>query len=112
MPNYNPETGVRSGVIAAHSLQDEVVHDLIVHCDPSQSDEENGVFVGRLDGVEYATFELGGAIQVMILVSIQIGSFRLCSPCVPGTGDLDSPDEDSGFEAYDVPVDWRATTHV
>lgn len=31
---------------------------------------------------------------------------RLCSPCVPGAGDLDSPDPEYGYKTYCLPSDY------
>ena len=31
---------------------------------------------------------------------------RLCSPCVPGAGDLDTPDEEYGYKTYCLPADF------
>jgi len=33
---------------------------------------------------------------------------RLCSPCVPGAGDLDTPDEEYGYKTYCLPADFFA----
>lgn len=65
------------------------------------------VFEGDLDGVKYRTFWLGGSHHLFILESPVIGTFRLCSPCVPNAADLSNPDP-NGYEGYDVPADWRS----
>lgn len=61
---------------------------------------------GIVDGVSISTSELGGAILVWVIESPHIGRYAPCSPCIPGAGDLDSPDPD-GIECYDVPPGWR-----
>lgn len=62
---------------------------------------------GTLDGVKYRTFWLGGSQMIWVFESPHIGTFRLCSPCVPGAADLSNPDP-NGYEGYDVPADWRS----
>lgn len=65
------------------------------------------VMEGTLDGVKYRTFWLGGSHHLFILESPVIGTFRLCSPCVPNATDLSNSDP-NGYEGYDVPADWRS----
>lgn len=61
-----------------------------------------------LEGVKGRTTWLGGALMVWVFDSPHTGTFQLCSPCVPGGCDLDSPAK-SGAIGYDVPTDWRYT---
>lgn len=61
---------------------------------------------GTFEGVTYRSSWLGGALNFFILESPMVGRFDLCSPCVPGAGNLDSRNS-NGALAYDVPVDWR-----
>ena len=61
---------------------------------------------GEYEGVSYTISWLGGAPLVWIFESPVTGKYARCSPCVPGAGDLDTPDE-NGIECYDVPADWR-----
>lgn len=54
---------------------------------------------------------LGGAPLIYVLESPFVTHCRPCSPCVPGAGDLDSPDED-GMLCYclpkeEMPEDWN-----
>lgn len=63
---------------------------------------------GELDGVQYRTSWLGGALHVWAFESPHTGLYAECSPCVPGAGNLDCPDVD-GVLTYDVPADWRAS---
>lgn len=51
---------------------------------------------------------LGGAMMVWVFKSPYIVKARLCSPCVPNAGDLDSKDKEDGFDCYDVPPEWYA----
>jgi len=61
---------------------------------------------GEIDGVSVRVTELGGALLVWVFESPIIGWYSQCSPCVPGAGNLDSPNPD-GIECYDVPAGWR-----
>lgn len=62
---------------------------------------------GVIDGVTVHLADLGGAHVLWVFDSPHVGKYRECSPCVPGAGDLDSPDPEHGVETYDVPADWR-----
>lgn len=62
---------------------------------------------GEIDGVHVRVFELGGALHLFVFSSPHTDHFAFCSPCIPGAGNLDSPDP-SGPLTYDVPPDWRA----
>lgn len=61
---------------------------------------------GVRDGVTYSIDWLGGAPLLWVLESPHTGLYQLCSPCVPGAGNLDAPDA-FGFTCYDVPNEWR-----
>lgn len=58
-------------------------------------------------GVTGRTTWLGGAMLVWIFNSPHVSTFDLCSPCVPGACNLDSPNPD-GYGGYTVPNDWLA----
>ncbi len=58
-------------------------------------------------GVTGRTTWLGGAMLVWIFDSPNVSTFDLCSPCVPGACELDSPNPD-GYTGYTVPNDWLA----
>ncbi len=58
------------------------------------------------DGVRGRTTWLGGALLVFVFHSQWMDQFDLCSPCVPGCCDLDSPNPD-GYVGYTVNPDWR-----
>jgi hypothetical protein len=79
--------------------------------DPGDSWESDfGAFrrFGEIDGCKVSVAELGGALNFWVEFSPYIGKYRPCSPCIPGAGDLDSPDPDDGIECYDVPPEWRS----
>lgn len=61
---------------------------------------------GEHEGVKYQISWLGGAPMLWVLESPCCGKYKLCSPCVPNAGDLDSPSE-NGEVCYDVPIAWR-----
>lgn len=61
---------------------------------------------GEYEGVKYMISWLGGAPLLWVFRSPYTGSYAQCSPCVPGAGDLETPDE-YGVVCYDVPPDWR-----
>lgn len=136
MMNVNPETGIPYGVIAAASLDADLVQRLTFELgrdvyyeealakfnadvdveNPYYEDllqdfnddyyMEEPVFEGEYDGVRYRTFWLGGAELFWIFYSPYTAHARPCSPCVPGAGDLDDLDPE-GMQCYTVPDDWR-----
>lgn len=145
-PNVNPETGVRYGIIAARTLNSDLVCELqdkgtephyeeawkdhLANALAEATDEvgelddtfdedqvrqefnddwqpDEPVHEGELDGVKYRTTWVGGALCVWVFFSPHITKARLCSPCVPNCGDLDSLDAENGVECYDVPPTWR-----
>lgn len=143
--NMNPETGIRYGIVAANSLDPEIVDemqsrgkdlhieaasadleaairgacgdylsksscdDLVSHaqdllCDDFYDDEPIHSF--DIDGVKGQTTWLGGALLVFLFESPFTDQFDLCSPCVPGACNCDSPNPD-GYVGYTVPEDWK-----
>jgi hypothetical protein len=84
-----------------------------------QCDEPH--ITGKYDDIEYQVTWLGGAPLVWVLKG-PIGSVnRLCSPCVPNAGDLDSgfiggdqvpPPDFKGYECYVVPPNWLPSTQA
>ena len=62
---------------------------------------------GICEGVRYEISWLGGAPLLWVLESPVISKARLCSPCCPNAGDLNSLDDD-GYECYGIPADWYA----
>lgn len=134
MPNYNPETGIPYGYISAHSMDDEVVHELMygsqavdhgyedakldyINLHPEDPDAlyfdyqcDEPIVTGEYEGVRYRSSWMGGALCFFIFASPRTGEYRICSPCVPGAGDLNSPYEGGGgsvVTCYDIPTDWR-----
>ena len=61
------------------------------------------MYEGEHEGVMYRTTWLGGAPMLCVFKSPYVTKCSVCSPCVPGAGDLDSPGD---YEAYGVPVTW------
>ena len=133
--NINEDTGIAYGYISASSLHDDVVDDLLygdqardltIEWYEQEYRAENGLspddplpddwcdnydaeeieVIGALDGVEYASSWLGGALNFFIFKSPYItDKAGRASPCVPGAGILDNLSGD--VTAYDVPPDWR-----
>lgn len=66
---------------------------------------EEPVYAFDVDGVQGKVTWLGGAQIVFVFESPVTGFFRLCSPCLPNAGDLNSPDTE-GYVAYTVLADW------
>jgi len=65
---------------------------------------------GEIDGIPVSVSSLGGAALLWVLGGPLVGSFRHCSPCVPGAADLDSPcdaGDPAAIQGYDVPREWR-----
>jgi len=133
LPNVNPETGIRYGMISFNAINPDVMDDIYTHgenlshaaawedykiennlSDDSEdidehqqqfSDgyyEDDDVYAGELDGVTYQTSSFG----LWVFHSPNVVKCRLCSPCVPDCGNLDSPD-DNGYDCYGIPDDWR-----
>lgn len=147
--NMNPVTGIRYGIIAANSLDPEIIdkiqrtgvdryheacieelRDAVRHAckdyvRSSEIEEVADLAVENMDdfmdeepthsfeiecpgygSVRGQTTWLGGALMVWIFKSPFQEACDLCSPCVPGCGNLDSRNPD-GYQCYDVPNDWR-----
>lgn len=132
--NTNPETGVRYGIVALNSLADWVFDEFFHKGKNLTADacfEESGIdpdddekvqefwdgYCGEeecyeldthhIDGLRLQLTYLGGAAMVWVFESPHKTHARLCSPCVPNCGDLDSQDA-GGFECYTLPVEWFA----
>ena len=148
LPNTNPETGIRYGIISADNLDPEIVHqiwmegtdlhwqdrvkeirDEVMDDDDILPEDKEDEIDMRLEdesdawyddepvhsfeincqgyGIVYGqTTWLGGGQLVWIFKSPFLTKARLCSPCVPGAGDLDNVYPE-GEECYDVPADLR-----
>ena len=75
-------------------------------CEWFESQIDEPTIEGEYEGVKYMISWLGGAPLLWVFSSPFTGSYAQCSPCVPGAGDLKTPDE-YGVVCYDVPPDWR-----
>lgn len=63
---------------------------------------------GTDEECHYMLSSLGGAPLLFVCKSPVITKVRsLCSPCVPGAGDLDSGYDEDGYECYGVPEEWE-----
>lgn len=87
--------------------ESDEVADLAVENMSQNWQQDEPVFEGEHDGVKYRTTWLGGALLVFFLESPYTLRGDLCSPCIPGAVNLDSPNPD-GFEGYAPPSDWFA----
>jgi len=112
IPNINPETGIRYGVVSLNSLQDwvweefEYKGELLTEVDDEAEDwPEEPAYELEVEDMKLQLGWLGGAPLVWVLKSPHTTRARECSPCVPNAGDLDSLDE-GGFECYTLPEDW------
>ena len=136
LPNVNPETGIRYGVVALDSLEDwafdeffyqgrNVTADAALEeaiangLDPDDDDatqdfwddyqaEEENYELETKDGLKLGLSYLGGAPLVWVFESPVTTEARECSPCVPGAGDLDSQ-EPGSFTCYTLPSEWFYT---
>lgn len=128
MTNTNPETGIPYGVVAMNNLADWVFDEFLYHGNndsydaalaewraenPDADEEEFSDFYEgeeenyslEKDGLVLGLSYLGGAPMIWVFQSPHTTTVRPCSPCVPGAGDLDTPDPD-GMECYTLPPDW------
>jgi len=121
MNNINSTTGIRYGVVSMNSLQpwvwDEFFYkgrNLTLEAwekeNPDASDaldyegEEEEYYL-ETDTLKLILGYLGGAPLIWVMESPFIARALLCSPCVPGAGDLDSQ-SDQGEECYTLPPEW------
>lgn len=93
-------------LLDACDMADEIDRRFEAACECIEIDEP--VIVGESDGVKYMISWLGGAPLLWVFSSPFTGSYAQCSPCVPGAGDLETPDE-YGVLCYDVPKEWRCS---
>ena len=132
--NIDAKTGIRYGVISQHSLggfaTEDIEYDYAKGCPdcgsdavvPSRSaryewycqacktwhanedvwsDEPIGF---HYDGAGYILIDCLDS-DVMVILSPNFTHAQFCSPCVPGAGNLDSPDA-NGAKAYCLGHDW------
>ena len=131
MPNINPETGIPYGVVSLHSLAEWVCEEFTYHGVNLTYEEEKRLFFREHPGaseeeweehaeqycpaeeeyylerdrMQLGLFYLGGAPLVWVYYSPVTRRCRPCSPCIPGAGDLDSPDP-KGMECYTLLPEW------
>ena len=86
---------------------DAVVDEAIDRMNGDQWVDDEPIHEFVIDGVMGQTTWLGGALLVWVFKSNHSRLSRLCSPCVPNAGDLDSVEDSEGYVCYDVPPDWR-----
>lgn len=67
------------------------------------SDED--YITGTWQNVDYGSSWFGGALHFVIMASPFTRECAVCSPCMPGAGDLHSH---GNVLTYDVPTAWRA----
>jgi predicted RNA-binding Zn-ribbon protein involved in translation (DUF1610 family) len=132
--NIDTKTGIRYGVIALNSVTGDSLEDLeydypfncpdcgndsLVKSRSAQYDyfcqscrtwhmsddcwgEESNGF--HFEDSEYTLVDCLDT-NIMVIKSPYYTHARFCSPCVPGAGDLDTPDED-GIKTYCLGPDW------
>lgn len=93
-----------NGNITGEDYEDELEYRLERAGDEFYDDEPVHEF--QRDGVRGRTTWLGGGMLVWIFKSDWVGKFDLCSPCVPGAANCDSPNP-NGVEGYDVNPEWK-----
>ena len=64
---------------------------------------QDTTYIYKKDG--YIILFFTGTNELMVLESPYTAKVRLCSPCAPNAGDLDSPDP-HGYETYALGPDW------
>lgn len=72
--------------------------------DDYQCDESDYEYTDS-SGNEFLLSYLGGTPLIWCIKTSVIVHARPCSPCVPGAGDLDSPDE-NGIQCYGIPSEY------
>jgi hypothetical protein len=70
-----------------------------------ECDESNYAYTDE-KGNDFLLGYLGGAPLIWCIKTSKIVKARGCSPCVPNAGDLDTLDEEGGFECYGVPDEY------
>lgn len=119
--NINNETGIRYGVISMNSVSQEALdiggsnwEDLTYQAckreaefEPDYDEDEfNDHYMGDGDtdwAFKDSEYEMESCLtnDLMILKSPYYTFSRLCSPCVPNAGDLNSDaDEETGYKTY------------
>lgn len=131
MPNVNLETGIAYGTVYLNTLAEWVFDEFLYQgtnesyaaalsewqaenpnadedefSDYYEGEEEN--YTLEIEGMKLGLSWLGGAPLVWVFESPHTTHVRPCSPCVPGAGDLNSPDPD-GMVCYTLPPEWFGT---
>ncbi len=136
LPNTNPQTGIRYGMISQNSLADWVMDEILqtgtnlsyesaweeykieheLTEDSEDIDEHQQEFSDGYyeDDATYSATIDGISVQtsslgLWVFHSPTRVKARLCSPCVPNCGDLDNIDA-NGHECYGLPAEWLYTT--
>jgi len=131
--NINPKTGIAYGVVSLHSLEDWVWDDFLDNgvnetmraaeqewrsenphmslvpqewYDEYESDGDE--YSLESEGMKLGLGYLGGSGLVWVFESPHVTEAPVCSPCVPGAGDLDSAGRESlrTVRCYTLPPDW------
>lgn len=100
------ENEERDEPLSVEDMQDEIERRVEGEWSESYGVEEPTI-EGDCDGIKYLISWLGGAPLLWVLESPYTTYARLCSPCVPNAGDLESLDAADGYECYDVHPAWR-----
>ena len=136
LTNINQETGIRYGCISQHSLDPDALNEIWTegsvylpycpHCNEANDagNEEECHSCGKeveeweyAEEMNYLRYEektkygkivIEGCLDsdLIITESPFYTLARLCSPCVPGAGDLDTPDNQFGYKTYCLPADF------
>lgn len=109
MVNIDSQTHVAYGYVSANELDDEIVEQLL-YGHQAKGDVEGDVEeeidrYGTLEGVDYKTSWLGGALHFFITYSPYIVKGNRASPCVPNACILNKG-ECGPVTGFGVPSDW------
>ena len=110
--NLNNEAFVEARIDAAFerlgydSKEDYIEYRVEREMENAQIDEPT--IEGEYEGVQYGISWLGGAPLLIVVQSPYTMRGNLCSPCLPGAVDGDSPNP-QGYEGYGIPDSWKDT---
>lgn len=117
MANVDRATGIRYGVISQHTLAPESLSDLEPVYPETEHDDDcdnhdccNCGDMSEPMGFAYDQhgyhLESGtDGFGIFVITSPYFTRAQFCSPCAPGAGNLDSPDED-GVKTFCLGADW------
>lgn len=100
LDDYTPQAYRLAGEIREEV--DDLIHDTLMEDSPNEECNYEYEFETPHGRLRLELGWLGGAPLIWVLKSPWIAPCRECSPCVPGAGDLNTPDP-NGFEAYCLP---------